>query len=245
MKKCIRWMSLAAVVFAAAGVLWGCGSGAGREASATMAAQPPPAANTYAAKAAETMAAMEDGSMPQDGEGSPMVAHNTEEYRYNPENPFMAVSGAPLSTFGADVDTASYANIRRMLLGGSPVPEDAVRIEEMLNYFYYDYPEPKEHEPFSVTTRLAECPWNQFHSLLQIGLQAKKLDEDTLPASNLVFLLDVSGSMDAPDKLDLVKRAFLTMTENLKDGIPFPLSPMRHRIRLCWTARPAVTGPGS
>ena len=134
MKKCIRWMSLAAVVFAAAGVLWGCGSGAGREASATMAAQPPPAANTYAAKAAETMAAMEaavpgpvmdDGSMPEDGEGSPMVAHNTEEYRYNPENPFMAVSGAPLSTFGADVDTASYANIRRMLLGGSPVPEDA------------------------------------------------------------------------------------------------------------------------
>lgn len=108
MKKCIRWMSLAAVVFAAAGVLWGCGSGAGREASATMAAQPPPAANTYAAKAAETMAAMEaavpgpvmdDGSMPEDGEGSPMVAHNTEEYRYNPENPFMAVSGAPLSTF--------------------------------------------------------------------------------------------------------------------------------------------------
>ena len=75
--------------------------------------------------------------------GSLMVAHNTEEYRYNPENPFMAVSGAPLSTFGADVDTASYANIRRMLLGGSPVPEDAVRIEEMLNYFYYDYPEPK------------------------------------------------------------------------------------------------------
>lgn len=227
MKKCIRWMSLAAVVFAAAGVLWGCGSGAGREASATMAAQPPPAANTYAAKAAETMAAMEaavpgpvmdDGSMPEDGEGSPMVAHNTEEYRYNPENPFMAVSGAPLSTFGADVDTASYANIRRMLLGGSPVPEDAVRIEEMLNYFYYDYPEPKEQEPFSVTTRLAECPWNQPHSLLQIGLQAKKLDEDALPASNLVFLLDVSGSMDAPDKLDLVKRAFLAMTENLKDG---------------------------
>lgn len=176
---------------------------------------------------AETMAAMEaavpgpvmdDGSMPEDGEGSPMVAHNTEEYRYNPENPFMAVSGAPLSTFGADVDTASYANIRRMLLGGSPVPEDAVRIEEMLNYFYYDYPEPKEQEPFSVTTRLAECPWNQPHSLLQIGLQAKKLDEDALPASNLVFLLDVSGSMDAPDKLDLVKRAFLTMTENLKDG---------------------------
>ena len=105
-----------------------------------------------------------------------------------------------------------------MLLGGSPVPEDAVRIEEMLNYFYYDYPEPKEQEPFSVTTRLAECPWNQPHSLLQIGLQAKKLDEDALPASNLVFLLDVSGSMDAPDKLDLVKRAFLTMTENLKDG---------------------------
>ena len=115
------------------------------------------------------------------------------------------------------MDTASYANIRRMLLGGSPVPEDAVRIEEMLNYFYYDYPEPKEQEPFSVTTRLAECPWNQPHSLLQIGLQAKKLDEDALPASNLVFLLDVSGSMDAPAKLDLVKRAFLTMTENLKD----------------------------
>lgn len=201
----------------AAGALGGCGSGGrSQRTEATVAA---PTAAVYAAtEAAEGMdiadAAMSGETwMESPGTG---VTHNTEEYSYNPENSFMAVANAPLSTFGADVDTASYANIRRMILAGDQVPEDAVRIEEMLNYFYYDYPAPKGEEPFSVTTRVAQCPWNEAHDLLQIGLQAEKADEERLPESNLVFLLDVSGSMEAPDKLDLVKRAFLMLTENLK-----------------------------
>lgn len=166
-----------------------------------------------------TAAAAETGEMGgpgfQDG-GSLPEAFNTEEYSYIAENPFLAVKNAPLSTFAADLDTASYANLRRMVLSGSEVPPDAVRIEEMLNYFHYDYPQPGEGQPFSVTTRIGVCPWNEAHQLLQIGLQARNPDMEQAKPSNLVFLIDVSGSMDEPDKLGLVKRAFLLLTENLK-----------------------------
>lgn len=141
--------------------------------------------------------------------------HNTEEYSAIKENGFQAVSTAPLSTFAADVDTASYANLRRMINNGKTVEPDAVRIEEMLNYFTYDYPEPEAGEPFSVTMEIGECPWNQDTKLLLIGLQAEKIDTDALPPSNLVFLIDVSGSMDSPDKLPLVKQAFQLLTEQL------------------------------
>ncbi len=150
-----------------------------------------------------------------DGEVRP-ERFNTEEYNYIEENPFLAVKNEPLSTFAADVDTASYANLRRMVLAGETVPADAVRIEEMLNYFHYDYPQPQEGEPFSVTTRIGTCPWNEEHQLLQIGLQARNPDMEQAKPSNLVFLIDVSGSMDEPNKLGLVKRAFLLLTENLK-----------------------------
>lgn len=215
MKKGSRWMCLCMAALMAVGLLSGCGAGESRQAaSATVAAA---AAGTEAAMAMETAAAAEavmtDGGMMEE---MPSEEYNTEEYSYNPENAFLAVSDAPLSTFGADVDTASYANIRRMVLDGERVPEDAVRIEEMLNYFSYDYPRPERGEPFSVTTMVSRCPWNDGHELLQVGLQAEKLDEDQLKPSNLVFLLDVSGSMDAPDKLDLMKRGFLMLTENLK-----------------------------
>ncbi|MBQ7535792.1 MAG: VWA domain-containing protein [Stomatobaculum sp.] len=140
---------------------------------------------------------------------------NTEEYDYTEENGWKAVSVSPFSTFAADVDTASYANLRRMILRGQKVPADAVRIEEMINYFSYDYPEPENGEPFSVTTEIAPCPWNEDTELLLVGLQAEKLDPQELPASNLVFLIDVSGSMDEWNKLPLVQRAFLLLAENL------------------------------
>ncbi|MDO4789317.1 MAG: VWA domain-containing protein [Johnsonella sp.] len=142
---------------------------------------------------------------------------NTEEYSSIEENVFQAVASSPLSTFAADVDTASYANIRRMIEGGElPLP-DMVRIEEMLNYFHYDYPEPLDKGPFSVSMELADCPWNPDTELLLIGLQAKKIDTKELQPSNLVFLIDVSGSMDEPDKLPLVKRAFGLLSEQLGD----------------------------
>lgn len=143
---------------------------------------------------------------------------NTEEYDYQEENGWKAVSASPFSTFAADVDTASYANLRRMILRGQDVPADAVRIEEMINYFSYDYPEPEAGEPFSVTTEISPCPWNPGTELLMVGLQAKKLSPEELPASNLVFLIDVSGSMSEWNKLPLVQRAFLLLSENLGEN---------------------------
>lgn len=143
---------------------------------------------------------------------------NTEEYKYLMENQWMNVKTSPFSTFAADVDTASYANIRRYLLGGKQVPRDAVRIEEMVNYFSYDYPEPKEGEPFSVTTEIAPCPWNEDSELLMVGLKAKDIDMKDRTPSNLVFLVDVSGSMYSDDKLPLVQRSFRLLCEELQEG---------------------------
>lgn len=143
---------------------------------------------------------------------------NTEEYSYISENGYKDVAREPLSTFSVDVDTASYGNIRRMLHAGTEIPEDAVRIEEMINYFHYDYPEPEGDMPFSVTTEYADCPWNEDNRLLMIGLQAKKIDFENRPASNFVFLLDVSGSMYSDDKLPLVQKAFSMLAENLNES---------------------------
>jgi len=143
---------------------------------------------------------------------------HTDEYAYIRESGFQSVLTNPLSTFAADVDTASYANVRRMLLDGALPPADAVRIEEMINYFHYDYPRPKQGEPFSVTTEIAPCPWNPDAKLLMVGLQAREIDASARPACNLVFLIDVSGSMDSPDKLGLAQKAFLLVTEQLKPG---------------------------
>ena len=142
---------------------------------------------------------------------------NTEEYAYTKENSFRSVATSPLSTFAADVDTASYSNFRRQVLKGGKVNPDSVRIEEMINYFRYDYPEPTGIEPFAVTTEIAPCPWNADTQLLLIGLQAKKLNTAEMPQSNLVFLIDVSGSMDYDNKLPLVQRSFMTLVENLDE----------------------------
>jgi len=141
---------------------------------------------------------------------------NTEGYASVNENGYKNVRNNPLSTFSIDVDNASYSNIRRFINSGSLPPADAVRIEEMINYFKYDYPEPRGEHPFSVYTELAECPWNTKHLLLQVGLRGKSIDKTSLPPSNLVFLIDVSGSMNSPNKLPLLKSAFGLLVNELR-----------------------------
>ena len=130
---------------------------------------------------------------------------NTEEYNSITERGFVSPLSEPLSTFSIDVDTASYANVRRYLMRGGMVPPDAVRIEELINYFDYDYPLPDGDVPFSVTTEIGPCPWNEKNKLLLIGLKGKEVDMENIPPSNLVFLIDVSGSMLDENKLQLVK----------------------------------------
>ncbi len=143
---------------------------------------------------------------------------NTEEYDFISENTFLDALQNPLSTFSIDVDNASYANVRRYLNQyHSMPPADAVRIEEMINYFTYDYPQPSGKRPFSITTEVGECPWAPEHQLVHIGLQGRNPDYNNLKPSNLVFLLDVSGSMDSPEKLPLVKKAFKMLVKEL-DG---------------------------
>lgn len=148
-----------------------------------------------------------------------MPALNTEEYAHIDENPFLLARDNPLSTFSIDVDTASYANVRRFIEQGSLPYADAVRIEEMVNYFDYDYPEPASgpgEPPFSLTTELAACPWQSEHRLLHIGLKAHAIATEDLPPSNLVFLLDVSGSMAAANKLPLLKSALRLLVGELR-----------------------------
>ncbi len=145
---------------------------------------------------------------------------NSEEYSKWEEKGYTSVKKEPLSTFSADVDTASYSNLRRMIRDGyslEELPEGAVRIEEMLNYFTYDYKEPEKGEPFGVTTQIGKCPWNEEAELVMIGLQTESIDYEKAPASNLVFLLDVSGSMHNEDKLPLLQESFCMLAENLTE----------------------------
>ncbi len=141
---------------------------------------------------------------------------NTEAYGLIEENAFLAADRNPLSTFSIDVDRASYSNVRRFLLDGQLPPKDAVRIEEMVNYFSYDHPEPRGEHPFSVVTEVAAAPWAPEHRLLRIGVHSPRVEMDRLPPSNLVFLLDVSGSMDSPDKLPLVKQSLRMLVDQLR-----------------------------
>lgn len=151
-------------------------------------------------------------------EWEPEDYNNGEEYSEWEEKGFTSVMKAPLSTFAADVDTASYSNLRRLINSGytlDEIPKGAVRIEEILNYFSYDYNAPKGKEPFGVTTQISSCPWNDDAELLMIGLKTEDIDYAHAPASNLVFLLDVSGSMYSDDKLPLLQESFGLLTENL------------------------------
>ena len=159
---------------------------------------------------------LKSSGMTNAAQGRSYETWNTNEYTAIRENGFESVSAAPLSTFAADVDTASYAQLRRLILAGKPVPKDAVRIEEMLNYFSYDYKNPEGNDPFGVTMELARCPWREETLLLQVGLQAATVADEDRPGHNLVFLIDVSGSMFGATRLDLVKRAFLLLLEELK-----------------------------
>ncbi|MCE3076266.1 vWA domain-containing protein [Chryseobacterium gwangjuense] len=141
---------------------------------------------------------------------------NNEEYDAFVENPFELTKNQSVSTFSIDVDNAAYSNIRRMINNGEYVDKNAVRIEEMINYFKYDYPQPKNNQPFSINTEYNDSPWNSKHKLLKIGLQGKNIPANQLPASNFVFLIDVSGSMDAPNKLPLLKSSFKVLLDQLR-----------------------------
>jgi Ca-activated chloride channel homolog len=144
------------------------------------------------------------------------VDPNTEEYEGLDENIFYGADKKPLSTFSIDVDVASYSNLRRFINNGQQPPKEAVRIEEMINYFDYDYKQPKNQHPFSVYTEISAAPWNEKHQLIHIGLQGKRIPVTNLPESNLVFLIDVSGSMNQPNKLPLVKKSFQLLVDQLR-----------------------------
>ena len=207
-------------------VMIGCGSS--KSAASTDASASASEAGSYAPSAGATAAdsgTWEAKSYYDYETGSPFEDYryetaNTEEYSEIVENGFLPASLNPLSTFSADVDTASYSNLRRMIEDGyslGEIPEGSVRIEEMLNYFHYDYHNPKKGEPFGVTTQITDCPWNENSKVAMIGLKTKDIDFSEAKPSNLVFLLDVSGSMDSRNKLPLLQKSFALLTENLTE----------------------------
>jgi len=145
------------------------------------------------------------------------IPKSTESYAKIDENGFLQVNYKPLSTFSIDVDKASYSNMRRMINNGEEIPTDAIKIEELINYFSYDYKQPKGEEPFSIETSLNKAPWNNQHELVKIGLQGKVIPTENIPPSNLVFLIDVSGSMNSQNKLPLLKSAFKLLVNQLRE----------------------------
>ncbi len=147
--------------------------------------------------------------------------YNGENYATYVENAFNAVKDSPLSTFAADVDTASYANFRRMITDGYDlysIPSGSIRTEEMINYFSYDYDGPKKGEPFGVNATICDCPWNDETYLLTLGIQAEEMKSNKRPASNIVFLIDVSGSMSGYDRIDLLKEGFSMLVDDLDEN---------------------------
>jgi Ca-activated chloride channel homolog len=150
------------------------------------------------------------------GASQPAEIATGESYKSIADNQFYTADRQPLSTFSIDVDAASYSNVRRFINDGQLPPKDAVRIEEMVNYFPYDYPQPTGDKPFSINTEVATAPWNPQHKLVQIGLQGKKISMEKLPPNNLVFLLDVSGSMNEPNKLPLLKASLKLLVNELR-----------------------------
>ncbi|HYT67334.1 MAG TPA: von Willebrand factor type A domain-containing protein [Vicinamibacterales bacterium] len=180
---------------------------------------PPPAApNAAPVEAPGVAGGVAGGSLTASARRGIMVQPppvDAESYAFIDENKFRRPIDQPLSTFSIDVDTASYANVRRFLNEGRLPPADAVRVEELINYFHFDYADSTPGAPFGVTTELMACPWNSGHRLALIGLQARRLPEGKTPPRNLVFLLDVSGSMSSADKLPLVKMAMKMLAETL------------------------------
>ncbi len=171
---------------------------------------------------------------------------NTEEYASNAENIFLSAKENPLSTFSIDVDGASYSNVRRFIQSGQLPPAGSVRVEEMINYFHYNYPQPAGMDPFSINTEIAACPWNRSHQLVMIGLQGKNIPLENLPAANLVFLIDVSGSMMDENKLPLVKSSLKLLVSQLREkdrvaivvyagnaGLVLPSTPGNEKEKIC------------
>ena len=146
-----------------------------------------------------------------------VVETNNEDYELFVENQFTSPKSEPLSTFSIDVDNASYTNIRRFINQGQKVPKDAVRVEEMMNFFKYNYAQPSSKHPFAIHTEYSDCPWNEKHKLVKIGLQGKEIDSDVLPNSNFVFLIDVSGSMGSQNKLPLLKESMKVLVNQLRE----------------------------
>jgi Ca-activated chloride channel family protein len=170
---------------------------------------------------------------------------NSESYRENTENTFLNPTNTPLSTFAIDVDAASYSNVRRMINSGNLPPKAAVRIEEMINYFHYDLRGPVKDDPIAIHTELSAAPWNPQHRLLRIGLKAKAINTSKLPASNFVFLIDVSGSMSSANKLPLVKTSLKLLVDQLRDkdhvsivtyagaaGLELPSTPADQKMKI-------------
>ncbi len=149
---------------------------------------------------------------------TPEIQHipSTEDYDYIAENGYLSTKHEPLSTFSIDVDRASYSNLRRFINSHQMPPLDAVRVEEMINYFHYDYEQPSNKDPFSITTEYTTCPWNKKNTLLHIGIQGKEIDLKDIPDANLVFLVDVSGSMNSANKLPLVKESLKMLVRKLR-----------------------------
>jgi Ca-activated chloride channel homolog len=174
-------------------------------------AQPMPAGSTGTLP--KIKSPMVPAPQPDEPWRRPQQPGNTEGYSPIDENPFLRPASNPLSTFSIDVDTASYSNVRRMITAGTKPPKDAVRLEEFINYFPYNYAKPQGDQPFSVNTGVTTTPWNPQHKLVRIGLQGQQLA--TPPPSNLVFLLDVSGSMDQPNKLPLLKQSICLLVQQL------------------------------
>ena len=205
---------LAALALLASSCAGGDNSNSSQVATDVRAPQSPPPSANPSANASGTA-----GKLGYDGDA--LIARQEsaagESYAKIDENPFLDAARAPLSTFSIDVDTASYSNTRRFLSEGRLPPKDAVRIEELINYFPYDYPQPAGSAPFSVKAEVAGCPWDSRHKLVHIGLQGRRLAADNLPPANLVFLVDVSGSMASPDKLPLVKSSLRTLAGQLTE----------------------------
>jgi Ca-activated chloride channel homolog len=174
----------------------------------------PPAPTVAARKMA--MGSVGAGARPLVLENRQDHEFNTEGYKGVQENPFRLVSEAPLSTFSVDVDTASYSNMRRFVTEGRLPPPESIRVEEWVNYFAYDDPTPSGREPFAVATEVSECPWDAGHKLLRVALSTERISQDRVPPRNLVFLVDVSGSMMPANKLPLLKRGLAMLARNLR-----------------------------
>jgi Ca-activated chloride channel homolog len=213
--------------------------------SAARAMPAPPPAPMSPARVGGNVAGYAGGTVATEPYYRPYRGGNTESYDKIDENPFRSVSDSPLSTFSIDVDTASYANVRRFLNDGTMPPVDAVRVEELINYFDFDYPQPRGNQPFSITTELSECPWNPKHRLALVGLKGREIVEKNDLRRNLVFLIDVSGSMDSPDKLPLVKHGLRMLADTLtandtlaivvyagNSGLTLPATPGNRKERI-------------